>query len=421
MTALLLLAASARAFEEPAVAERNIKAIMIQLEKGDWNDRIHAVHELEYMHDEGLAGLAIAVDDGDWQVRMTAVHAIGPRGVEGAPILKRLLKYEPCPVVRLMTLHNLGSMGPEGEEAKAMGWINDATNKEVNACRDQPGPGRAPWARVRGAQKGSVSVTGSLAFIEQNDRIRKVRQKIPQKRAEPEVDEVENEIVTRDPILPPKTPAGLTLVRTNPKFGKSQETLPAPTKFQRHTELDALLDESTTTIARRGVVLEMQGRSTAAPEHLPWPVAPVPREHEVNAPGVLMADAGTAKTPHDAIPDLLRALKKGDVSTRARAADDLGHLGAKAAEAVPALMAALADRAARVRASAGLALGNIGAEDPRVVPLLTKALKDKSEDVRYAAVLGLSRIDTPEARDAFNRHVSKEARSAIDRPRSKAR
>ena len=43
---------------------------------------------------KGLAGLALATDDGDWQVRMTAVHAIGPRGVEGAPILKKLLKNQ---------------------------------------------------------------------------------------------------------------------------------------------------------------------------------------------------------------------------------------------------------------------------------------------------------------------------------------
>ncbi|MDO8757000.1 MAG: HEAT repeat domain-containing protein, partial [Elusimicrobiota bacterium] len=175
------------------------------------------------------------------------------------------------------------------------------------------------------------------------------------------------------------------------------EDLPEPTKYQRHAQLDALLD-----------------LSTAAPETLPRPKGLSPRDHGVFAPGVLMDDAGTGKAAHDALPALLRALKRGDARTRARAADDMGHLGAKAAPALPALMAALGDLSPRVRASAGLALGNIGTAHPGVVPLLTKALKDRSEDVGYAAALALSRIDTAEARDAFGRHVGKEARRAID-------
>ena len=143
---------------------------------------------------------------------------------------------------------------------------------------------------------------------------------------------------------------------------------------------------------------------------------PSPREHEVTAPGVIMKDAG-GKALHDALPGLLRALKQGDVRMRARAADDLGHLGRR--PSVPALVAALGDRSARVRASASLSLGNIGSLHGSVVPLLTKALKDRSEDVRYAAALALSRIDSPGARDAFNRHVGKEARRAIDRPKAR--
>ena len=51
--------------------------------------------------------------------------------------------------------------------------------------------------------------------------------------------------------------------------------------------------------------------------------------------------------------------------------------------------------------------------------MLTKALKDRSEDVRYAAALALSRIDSPKAREAFNRHVGDEARRAIDRPQAR--
>ena len=64
----LLAAARAWGFDEAAVADRNLPAILEQLETGDWNARIHAVHELDYMQEEGLSGLARATDDGDWQV-----------------------------------------------------------------------------------------------------------------------------------------------------------------------------------------------------------------------------------------------------------------------------------------------------------------------------------------------------------------
>jgi hypothetical protein len=389
-----MAAARAWGFDEAAIADRNLPAILVQLETGDWNARIHAVHELDYMQEEGLPGLALATDDGDWQVRMTAVHALGARGTDGAPILKRLLKHEPCPVVRLMTLHSLGSLGPEGEEAKAMGWISDASHKDIE-CLDQPGPGRAPWARAKQGPKKAAAAPPAK----------------PAPALAPAAVEPDNALITRDPV-PPAPPAAPPAKPARPK-----EDLPSPTKFQRHIELDALLDMSTAAAPRQGVVLAMRGRSTGTPETLPWPVASVPREHEVTAPGVIMKDAG-GKAHHDALPGLLRALKQGDVRTRSRAADDLGHLGAKAAPAVPALMAALGDRSSRVRASASLSLGNIGSLHESVVPLLTKALKDPSEDVRYAAALALSRIDSPEARDAFNRHVGKEARSAIDRPRA---
>jgi len=408
---LVLAASSARGFDEPAVANRNLAAIMAQLERGNWNERIHAVHELDYMRDEGLPGLAFATEDGDWQVRMTAVHSLSSLGSDRAPILNRLLRHETCPVVRLMTLHSLGSLGPEGEEAKAMGWISDASTKDVNACRDQPGPGRASWARGKGGASGAPNAAAAPAPA--------VRRAAPVPETgvlaaapEPEPDDdPEDDVVTRDPILPaPPAPASA-------KKRGVPEDLPAPSKFERHTELDALLDsKGPAATPRRGVELAMRSLSTAAPETLPRPVGRALRDHTVIAPGIIMKDAG-GKAPFDALPGLLRALKKGDARTRARAADDLGHLGADAAPAVPALMDALRDRGARVRASAGLALGNIGTAHRSVVPLLTKALKDRSEDVRYAAALALSRIDTAEARDAFNRHVGKEARLAIDRPK----
>jgi len=139
------------------------------------------------------------------------------------------------------------------------------------------------------------------------------------------------------------------------------------------------------------------------------------RRRTQDARALFMKDAG-GKAAHDALPDLILALKQEDGEARARAADELGNLGDEAASAAPALMAALKDSDPRVRASASLALGNIGADSRDVVPGLMLALKDKSFDVRYAAALALSRLQTPEARDAFDRHIGKEARRVIERP-----
>ncbi|PIR15235.1 MAG: hypothetical protein COV48_15520, partial [Elusimicrobia bacterium CG11_big_fil_rev_8_21_14_0_20_64_6] len=304
---------------------------------------------------------------------------------------------------------SLGSLGPEGEEAKAMGWIFDASNKEVNACQDQPGPGLASWARERRPAKRASPAPPWKAP-------RRVRANAAAPAVTPSpapvAEESDDEVVTRDPE-PPAAPPPAAVKRT-----ARRETLPAPTKFERHIELDALLEVSTAPVLRQGVVLGMVGRSTSAPENLPLAVGLIPREHVVDAPGLIMQDAG-GKAPHDALPPLLRILKHGNARMRARAADDIGHMGTAAAPAVPALLSALRDRTAAVRASAGLALGNIGATEASVVPLLTKALKDRNEDVRYAAALALSRIDTPASRKAFNRHIGKEAQLAIDRPKGR--
>ncbi|UPT75065.1 MAG: HEAT repeat domain-containing protein [Elusimicrobiota bacterium] len=145
---LLILSGSARAFEEAGSAERNLAKMIRALETGSWTERIHAVHELEYMHDEAIPGLALAMEDGDWQVRLTAVQALSPRSAEGITAMKKLLKHETCPVVRLMTMHALGSQGPSADEQrKVMSWMSSASTKEVNTCQDQAGPGKAPWAR----------------------------------------------------------------------------------------------------------------------------------------------------------------------------------------------------------------------------------------------------------------------------------
>jgi len=135
-------------------------------------------------------------------------------------------------------------------------------------------------------------------------------------------------------------------------------------------------------------------------------------ERPVAAPASF-EDAGS-KPPHDAVPELILALKKGSPVSRARAADELGSLRGAAAPAVPALLASLKDPSPRVRASASLALGNIGVEDKSVIPRLEKALKDKSLDVRYAAALALSRAATPEARAAFKKRLDEAGRLEID-------
>jgi HEAT repeat protein len=146
---------------------------------------------------------------------------------------------------------------------------------------------------------------------------------------------------------------------------------------------------------------------------LPRPVVTTAApEKPVEAPAAFEEASG--KAPHDPVPELILALKKGSAVSRARAADELGSLRGAAAPAVPSLLASLKDRSPRVRASASLALGNIGVEDPSVIPLLEKALKDKNLDVRYAAALALSRAGTPEARAAFKKRLNEDGRREID-------
>ncbi len=381
LAAVLLLSESrARAFEEPAAAERHLADMIRVLETGAWAERIRAVHELEYMHDAAIPGLALAMEDGDWQVRLTAVQALSPRSVEGLAAMRRLLKHEPCPVVRLMTLHALGSHGPDGEEQlKAMRWLSYASPQEVNACRDQAGPGRASWARRRGgAPSAAAAAPPSARPAELPGREPAYRASAPEPE---EIAQSHDVVVTPDPV-PRAAPAAVR---------RAPEELPEPTKFQRRIELDAILDEPPSAPERgKAPSSNAIARASGTPESLGRPFA---------LPG-----------------------RGGDYAPDAQtAADELGRRGAAAEAAVPALMRALRDKSPRVRSSAGLALGNIGVASEDVVALLIKALKDRSGDVRYAAALGLSRIDTPEANKAFRAHVSAEARATIDKSKVKSR
>jgi hypothetical protein len=130
------------------------------------------------------------------------------------------------------------------------------------------------------------------------------------------------------------------------------------------------------------------------------------------APDVALAqDHGRPKPKHDPLPELIRTLRQGDAAARARAADEAGKRGPRAAAAGPALLEDLRHPDPRVRASAALALGNIGAAADSAVPALVRALKDPSEDVQGSAAMALGRLGTPRARRAFRRYLRDQAGS----------
>ena len=454
-----------------SVDEQEVKASIHLLDTGDWETRIRTVHQLEYMQEAGIPALAVAAVDGDWQVRMAAVHALGPQSPKTTPLLKAIFKNEPCPVVRLIALHNLGSQAEEGAEEQAIDWMFSASGAQINACRDQPAPGRAPWASSLPGLPSRAAVAGvdGAAAV-----VPKARRPVPVK-PPAELPETHEVVVTAD------VPKAAVV----PPAPKAPSESPAPTKNQRYAELDSILAEpagekgtlgdapgfgrspaetsgaipSNATAARPNEVATLSSprranapeslprpvvttpapesgvaapakfetggistpagaavsapRRTAAAENLPRPIVTSPApERAVEAPAAF--EAAGSKARHDAVPDLILALRTGDAATRSRAADELGYSGAAAASAVSALMSVLRDKSPRVRASASLALGNIGGADPAVVPLLVKALKDKNLDVRYAATLALSRIATPAGRRAFKEHIGEDARRAIE-------
>jgi len=383
------------------VEDQDLTGAVRQLDTGDWSARMRTVHELEYMEDAGLPALVVASEDGDWQVRMAAVHALGPLGPKATPILKSILRYEPCPVVRLMALHNLGSLAADGAEEAALDWMFSASGAQVNDCRDQPAPGRAAWA-VRPGRRAPDAPAAALP----------VRRRAAAKPVAVPPDEPPE---SNEVVVTPDVPAAAAASVAVPAPAVTKAELPsaAPEKRRRDAELDSLLagpsgsretsGETPAAFAAPARALdstELSRRRTGAPESFPKPVAaPLVPDHAGGGPAAF--EAAGSKAPHDALPDLILALRSRDVKTRARAADELGYSGGAASAAVPALVAALKDKNPRVRASASLALGNIGADDRAVVPLLVKALKDKNLDVRYAAALALSRIGTPAASAAL--------------------
>ena len=114
-------------------------------------------------------------------------------------------------------------------------------------------------------------------------------------------------------------------------------------------------------------------------------------------------DAGNSQ-----IGALIDALANGDKRIRLRAADELGLLGAAAADAIPALTAALDDEYEPVAINAAYGLANMG--EPAVVAL-TQALKAPSKDAARNAAYALSAIG-PVAAPALAELLDFEAEAA---------
>lgn len=121
---------------------------------------------------------------------------------------------------------------------------------------------------------------------------------------------------------------------------------------------------------------------------------PVPMRGDipVRALAILLKGDKTLLT-HDAVPDLIEALKKGDERLRSRAADAIGSLRPPADKAAGALLHALKnDASVRVRASAALALGNIGPGAADAVPALKRAAGNRNPELRLNAKRALELI-----------------------------
>jgi HEAT repeat protein len=93
-----------------------------------------------------------------------------------------------------------------------------------------------------------------------------------------------------------------------------------------------------------------------------------------------------------AIPHLIRALKRQEVTERSIAAETLGRIRPKAIDAVPALIEALADTSPKVRTWVLVSLGEIRLPYDKSIPAIMKAVKDEDADVRTAALAALEKF-----------------------------
>ncbi len=101
----------------------------------------------------------------------------------------------------------------------------------------------------------------------------------------------------------------------------------------------------------------------------------------------------SAQAPSKEVSRLEKQLTDRDSSVRARAAWDLGELGA--ADSVPALVRALDDPSDGVRANAAASLWKLGAASKPAIPALKRALADPSGPVVGNAAGALRKLGVP--------------------------
>ncbi|MCX5795145.1 MAG: HEAT repeat domain-containing protein [Elusimicrobia bacterium] len=418
----------------------HLAALSADLKLGLWNERIHAVHELEPYGAAGRPLLEYAARDADWQVRLTAVHFLGRLGRPALPALAEILKEEPCRHVRITAIHWLGSMG-----VAASGVLAEALGDESGMARLT---GRY-WLRKLGQEDTSASAEGLDSQTAKTEELKACRPSLQPGRLG-----LVQRLAAQTPAAPRAEIAELELPSAAPA-ASSATARPAPEAFpspaapgrpsaqERNTELDKLLadtepamgpapgipeslppgppgagprDNAEPAIALAGTSPRSgPGPATVAapndPERLPPGAPGAGLRPAPPAETALAEDHGRPKPENDPLPELIKTLRKGDARARARAADEAGKRGAKAAAALPALLSNLKHSDRRVRASAALALGNIGAAADSAVPALVRLLKDPSEDVQSSAAVALGRLGTPRARRAFRRYLRDQAGS----------
>jgi HEAT repeat protein len=120
---------------------------------------------------------------------------------------------------------------------------------------------------------------------------------------------------------------------------------------------------------------------------------------------ILMGWSASAYGEDVVVRRLIDQLRSPTAAIRARAAIELGELGAAAKTAVPALATALADNNLNVRYCAGNALKGLGPESKGAVPALVAALKTFPG--------GSPELEGPERYYADVRSVAAEALGAI--------
>ena len=397
------------------------------LKEGTWNDRINAVNLLGAMGLPAQKALADALRDSDWQVRFTAIHWLGRQGTQSIPTLDAALRTDPCRLIRLNAVHWLGSLGPE------------ALSSLEGALLDESGVVRMTnryWIRkIEGndrAGKPEQNPEEELSTCKRSEVYFKLPEgNIPRFEAPSNTPSANSRTVKAQPTDSPESAIAKAIlakreVRTVPPKNAAKEIdrlFKAPQRLLPPEGPDGRSDKNVSADARREntsnedpevLLAKSIGRPLGLSQRLDGPKVPKGRKPlQVQAEAETFKDSPLTPT-HDPIPALLDSLDHEFPPTRARAADELGWLGAKAGRAVGSLMIHLRDESPRVRASSALALGNIGAAADGALPQLKRALKDPSPDVRYSAAVALGRIGTPAAKKAFSHYLKNEAKRSID-------